>query len=122
MSVIGLRSAMHLVLRQRGYDPVARDPWFFPSEDQYRALLTAAGFKVTHLSSTPRPTLVTGALIDWIHLFLARSSFFQGIDPSEAESMMREVEAICEPDMRDQFSDKWMVMYVRLRVSAVWNS
>jgi SAM-dependent methyltransferase len=32
----GIRSTLHAVLRRRGYDPVALDPWYFPSVASYR--------------------------------------------------------------------------------------
>ncbi|KAG6815978.1 hypothetical protein H0H87_009681 [Tephrocybe sp. NHM501043] len=36
LNCVGVRSAMHNVLRRRGYDPVPRDPWFFPSVEDYK--------------------------------------------------------------------------------------
>ena len=44
--MIGVRQALHAVLKQKGYDPVAVDPWFFPSPGHYRQLLKEVGFKV----------------------------------------------------------------------------
>ena len=32
----GLTSTIHYVLESRGRDPVLRDPWYFPSVDDYR--------------------------------------------------------------------------------------
>ena len=31
----GVRSAIHRVLRERGYDPESLDPWYFPSMEDY---------------------------------------------------------------------------------------
>jgi len=31
----GVRMALQHVLRSRGYDPTPRDPWFFPSMEDY---------------------------------------------------------------------------------------
>lgn len=36
MNVVGVRSALHQVLRQRGYNPVELDPWYFPTADEYK--------------------------------------------------------------------------------------
>jgi SAM-dependent methyltransferase len=33
---LGVRSTLHVVLRRRGYDPVALDPWYLPSVASYR--------------------------------------------------------------------------------------
>ena len=35
MNCIGVRSAVHRVLRDRGYDPEDLDPWYFPSMEDY---------------------------------------------------------------------------------------
>ena len=44
--------------------------------------------------------------------------FLQGIDPEETEVILREVSDACEVDAKDMDSDRWMMMYVRLRVLA----
>ena len=36
MNVVGVRSALHQVLRRRGYDPIELDPWYFPTADEYK--------------------------------------------------------------------------------------
>lgn len=35
ISTSGVRAAIHRALKIRGYDPVARDPWYFPSMEDY---------------------------------------------------------------------------------------
>ncbi|KAF5382690.1 hypothetical protein D9615_002818 [Tricholomella constricta] len=35
MNCIGVRGALYRALRSRGYDPVSRDPWYFPSMEDY---------------------------------------------------------------------------------------
>jgi hypothetical protein len=40
---IGIRSALHQALRRRGYDAVKLDPWYFPSDTEYRKV-REAGF------------------------------------------------------------------------------
>jgi hypothetical protein len=37
---IGVRSALHHALRKRGYNPVQLDPWYFPSDAEYRKVST----------------------------------------------------------------------------------
>jgi len=115
---VGVRSALHSALRKRGYDPIARDPWYFPSTESYSKLLISEGFEVVDISLVPRPTLLTGHLLEWLRLFTKGSTFLQGFDPEETEVILREVADACEVDAKDVDSDRWMLMYVRLRVLA----
>lgn len=70
------------------------------------------------ISLTPRLTLLTGNLLEWLRLFTKNSTFLQGIDPEETEAILKEVSDVCEVDVKDMDSDRWMMMYVRLRVLA----
>jgi len=134
-----VRSALHSALRRRGYDPIARDPWYFPSTESYskvqthflrvcafcadvvkkkKKLLISEGFEVVNISLVPRPTLLAGDVLGWLRLFAKNATFFQGIDPDETDVILEEVADACEVDTKDMDSDRWMVMYVRLRVLA----
>lgn len=125
------------MLRKRGYDPIGRDPWYFPSAESYskvqasfpidlcrssfdagKQLLVSEGFEVVNISLVPRPTPLTGHLLEWLRLFTKVSTFFQGIDSEETELMLREVADVCEVDAKDMDGDRWMMIYVRLRVLA----
>ena len=70
------------------------------------------------ISLVPRPTLLAGDVLGWLRLFAKNTTFFQGIDPDETEVILEEVADACEIDTKDMDSDRWMVMYVRLRVLA----
>ena len=118
MNNVGVRNALHRVLRSRGLDPIRVDPWYFPSIQAYTTLLEATSFKVEHISLTPRLTPLPGRLYDWLQLF-ARKTFLQDItDDDEARSVLEEVENMCAVDCRDEVGN-WSVMYVRLRVVAI---
>ncbi|KAG6828285.1 hypothetical protein H0H92_008495 [Tricholoma furcatifolium] len=116
-SGVGLRSAMHEALRKRGYDPVSRDPWFFPSVEDYEKLLTTAGFQVKHISLNPRITPLIGGAVEWLQLF-ARHSFMGDLSDEEAKEIIEDAAEICRVDCQDK-SGKWSLMYVRLRFVAV---
>jgi hypothetical protein len=73
---------------------------------------------VVNISLVPRPTLLAGDVLEWLHLFAKNTTFFQGIDPDETEVILGEVADACEVDTKDMDSDRWMVMYMRLRVLA----
>ncbi|KAI0734765.1 S-adenosyl-L-methionine-dependent methyltransferase [Fomitopsis betulina] len=117
MNCIGIRSALHHVLRERGYKPEELDPWYFPSTEDYRELLESAGFDVETISLHPRVTPLNGAVIDWLRLF-ARPHFLAGFEDKEAEEIMQAVQDICAVDCRDS-QGRWSMVYIRLRVVAV---
>ena len=134
----GVRSTLHSVLRRRGHDPIARDPWYFPSAEAYskvhiyflrlcgsradpgggKQLLVSEGFEVVNISLVPRHTPLTGDVLGWLRLFTKNTTFFQGIGLDETEAILGEVSNACEVDNKDVDSDRWMMLYVRLRVLA----
>lgn len=70
------------------------------------------------ISLVPRLTPLTGDLLEWLRLFTKSSTFFEGIDPEETEAVFKEVSDACEIDAKDPDSDRWIMIYVRLRVLA----
>ncbi|KAF8895299.1 cyclopropane-fatty-acyl-phospholipid synthase, partial [Infundibulicybe gibba] len=115
MNCIGVRLALHHALKKRGLDPVALDPWYFPSMEDY--LLVKASFEPVHLSLTPRITPLPAGLFEWLNVFV-RHSFLRGMSEEEATKVMREVEDMCRTDCQDK-SGKWAMVYMRLRFSAI---
>ena len=119
MNCVGVRSHLHLALRKRGIDPTLYDPWFFPSAEEYTALLEAAGFKVESCMLVPRPTPLpreTG-LRGWLKTFAG--PFLNAMDNEDDKAkVVQEVEEALRPDCYDAQSGTWSVMYVRLRVLA----
>jgi hypothetical protein len=61
---------------------------------------------------------LTGNILEWLRLFTKNTAFFQGVDPDETEAILCEAANTCEVDAKDMESDRWMIMYVRLRVLA----
>ncbi|KAF9046488.1 S-adenosyl-L-methionine-dependent methyltransferase [Panaeolus papilionaceus] len=111
-----IRSALHDVIKSKGYDPVPIDPWYFPSVDDYSKLLVEGGFEVKHIEITPRITPLTTDVYDWLNLFV-RNSFLRQFSDEEASEIMKVVQEQCRIDCQDA-SGKWQMMYVRLRFSA----
>ena len=107
---------LHHVVRSRGYDPSKLNPWFFPSSGYYKKLLESSGFTVKHIELEPRLTALKGPLGDWMRLF-CRNSWFKDMSEKEAESIIKEVEDICQVDHRDE-EGNWAMMYCRLRFHA----
>ena len=46
--LLGVRSAVHSVLKRRGYNPADLDPWYFPSAEEYKSV-SAPSFLGSHL-------------------------------------------------------------------------
>ncbi|KAJ7645640.1 S-adenosyl-L-methionine-dependent methyltransferase [Mycena polygramma] len=113
----GIRSALHRALKSRGYDPVALDPWFFPSVEEYTKLLVAASFEPIHISLVPRATPLEAGIRGWLEVF-ARKSILKDCSDSEATEIIKEVEEQVRVDCQDKLGN-WNMMYNRLRFSAV---
>ena len=64
-----VRLALIDAANRRGLDGAALDPWFFPTEAAYRALLEAHGFAVRAITLFPRPTPLPGDITDWLETF-----------------------------------------------------
>ena len=116
---LGVRDALHDALRKRGMDPVARDPWFFPTPDQYMGLLRSACLDPLRASLHRRATPFAD-LAAWIRLF--GTKFLEGIDPDDEQDLVNEVVARCRESgvcNWDEEKKLWYLDYVRLRVVAV---
>jgi len=114
----GIRAAIHHILRARGHDPSLIDPWYFPSADEYKALLEHQGFDVQSSSLHPRLTpLSKSGLRGWLDLF-GRKTFLESFNDVEADQIMSEVEEMCGIDLKDS-KGNWTVVYVRLRFAAI---
>lgn len=120
MNCIGVRSAMHQVLRQRHNLTEQQiqqvDPWWFPNVHELQDLLIQEGFKVDHISLNPRITPLPTGLKGWLDTF-GRHAMLGQFDDVEAEKIIEEVVKICEVDMKDNRGD-WAMMYMRLRWKA----
>lgn len=146
--MIGVRSALHSSLRSRGHDPIALDPWFFPTPTYYRGLLESAGFRVDScgkLLSFPRffdvdvltsfLSLVPPLPTIWTEIELVPRitplptglkgwletfafTFFEPFTIKEREEVIQEICDKLQVDLMNEKGD-WEVMYVRLRFVAI---
>jgi trans-aconitate methyltransferase len=112
--VAKIRAALSQALARRGIDASARDPWYFPSADDYAARLERAGFRVRSIElfdrPTPLPTGVEGWLATFAHTQLA------GLDAQQTSQVLREVRDLLEPQLSGP--QGWFADYVRLRFAA----
>lgn len=108
-------TAMQEVFRRHPEFGTFENPWYFPSPEEYRALLEAQGFRVEYIELIPRPTPVESVAV-WLDLFA--NGVTSHLSPGELETCKNEVSSLSEPTLFDP-QKGWHVDYVRLRVKAV---
>lgn len=91
------------------------DPWYFPSVEEYRALLESHGFRVEYIELITRPTPVDD-IANWLDLFA--NGITAHLSGEEFTMFKEEVQMIVKEQLYDE-NDGWHVDYVRLRVKAV---
>ncbi|KAK8865596.1 hypothetical protein IAR55_000740 [Kwoniella newhampshirensis] len=130
---VGVRAALHEVIRRKGVDPSPLDPWYFPTIAHYTKLLEQHNLTPQNVQLVPRPTPLPTSLRGWLVTF-ARNSFLSSFSDQEADEIMDQVSEICRVDnywsdenpgvgVTSQGQEKqvgkgqegWEVMYVRLR-------
>jgi trans-aconitate methyltransferase len=115
-NVQAIRGVLHGALRKRSIDPSSVDPWYFPSAEEYAALLTKCGFAVASIESIPRPTRLPGDMREWLSVFA--QPFTRAVPEREADAFLDEVCAALEPELR-KADGSWYADYVRLRFRAI---
>lgn len=114
-NIATVRAAIHARIAEYGHDPVALDPWYYPTREQYGAVLSDAGFTVTSIELIDRPTLVPGDIGDWLDNFAG--IFMAALAPAERPLVRHALVEDLRPLLADP-AGQWTVDYVRLRVSA----
>ncbi|MDJ0848854.1 MAG: methyltransferase domain-containing protein [Myxococcota bacterium] len=113
--VAAIRRALVAALASRGIDGAARDPWFFPTTEQYETLLVAHGFRVESLRLFPRPTPLPGDIAGWLATFA--QPFLHGLEGAEREAVVDDARERLRPELQDA-EGRWTADYVRLRFAA----
>ncbi|MCA9118086.1 MAG: methyltransferase domain-containing protein [Planctomycetaceae bacterium] len=113
-NVAAVETAVRQTLRSRGIDDGPIQPWYFPTETEYRNLLEAAGFQVESIRLIPRPTPLPGELTAWLETFAG--PFLAAVPRSEQAAFLAET-AERAISLR-QADGTWVVDYVRLRFAA----
>ena len=105
-------AALDHALAAQGVDAARLNPWYFPTDVEYRALLESGGFDVRWIALIPRPTPLPGDIGDWLETF-AESFLVAAPDRPAAVAAVRE-------ELRPAlYADgQWTADYVRLRFAA----
>ena len=112
-NVAAIRVALAAVLKARGAAPVTA--WFYPTPQQWRRRLQAAGFAVRSVELLPRPTPLPAGMAGWLETFAGRS--FAALPPGERLAARDEALALLAPVLRDS-DGHWSADYMRLRFAA----
>ena len=115
-NVATIRAALHAGLRRRGIDPLAVDPWYYPSAEEYAQLLTQMGFEVICIDLIPRPTQLPGDILAWLEVFA--QPFSQSVALGERDAFLAEIREKLRNPLQDS-EGCWFADYVRLRFKAV---
>jgi trans-aconitate methyltransferase len=115
-NVAAIVTALLAVLEQRGIDGVPLIPWYFPTAEEYRALLEARGFAVTEIALFARPTHLATGMAAWLATFT--ETMLAGLSEVERSQANEEAAALLAPSLRDP-RGHWTADYVRLRFRAV---
>lgn len=114
-NVATIHGALFRALERRGIDPRTVDPWYFPTPEEYRARLEAAGFQVRRIEHFPRPTPLPTDMAGWLATFA--QAFTGRLPATERPAFLAEVLAAVAPQLRDSEA-QWRADYVRLRFIA----
>jgi trans-aconitate methyltransferase len=115
-NVEAIRMALHDGLRRRGIDPWAVDPWYYPSPEEFSALLKQFGFTVESIQLIPRPTKLPGDITAWLELFA--QPFTNALPDSEQGRYLEDIRDALRPKLASA-DETWRADYVRLRFKAL---
>jgi SAM-dependent methyltransferase len=113
--VAKIKKALVEALHRRGIDGEARNPWFFPTVEDYSQRLADAGFTSSYIALIPRPTPLPGDVTGWLETFA--ESFITALPVHDRPAYITEVREALRPALCDR-EGKWTADYVRLRFSA----
>ena len=115
-NVVVLRDAMAQVFANHPDFGEFDSPWYLPSDEEYRAVLEAAGFRVPYIELIPRPTELKTGVIPWLQIFTA--GIVEHLAPEQKDAFYAKVVEIVRPHLFSADAG-WMADYVRLRFIAV---
>ena len=103
-------------LKRRGLWKDGVNPWYFPTDEEYRERLTQQGFDVKYIALIPRPTPLPGDIGGWLETFA--ESFTSRVPETDCPAFLNEVREAMRPKLCDA-EGAWTADYIRLRFKAV---
>jgi len=114
-NVAAIATAMRAVGALRNGNPELVTPWFFPTVEEYGALLTEGGFTVKEIALVPRLTPLKTGIEGWLRTF-GRSLFDQFAEPERTKVVGKVIELL-RPSLCDS-RGVWTADHVRVRFIA----
>ena len=108
--------ALTEALKRRGLWEDGVNPWYFPTDEEYRERLKRQGFDVKYIALIPRPTPLPGDIGGWLETFA--ESFTSRVPEAERPAFLEEVREAMRPKLCDA-EGAWTADYIRLRFKAV---
>ena len=114
-NVATIFNAMVDAMARRGVEGRAVSPWYFPTPEDYRARLEAAGFEVEAIELIPRPTVLPGKMEAWLETF--GEAFLHAMPEEDRPAILAEITEAVRPALFEP-EGRWVADYVRLRFRA----
>lgn len=114
-NVAAVRAALCRALGEGGIDAAQLDPWYFPSAEEYRRRLEAAGFTVETIALFPRPTVLPTGIDGWLDTFAA--PFLNAVPAANRPRLRTRIVELASPRLKAA-DGSWRADYVRLRFHA----
>ena len=114
-NVSAIVEALTQVLKRKDVRFADVSPWYFPTDEEYSALLETNGFQVKRAELVPRPTPLPGDVSDWLRNFAV--SLLGRLPEEDREAALADTRELLKAYLRDN-TGAWSVDYVRLRVEA----
>ena len=108
--------ALTEALKRRGLWEDDANPWYFPTDEEYRERLTLQGFDVKYIALIPRPTPLPGDIAGWLETFA--ESFTSRVPEANRPAFFEEVREAMRPKLCDA-EGAWTADYIRLRFAAL---
>ena len=113
MNVAAIAVAIRAVLNRRGIP--YEWPWYYPTPEEYGAVVTASGLSVNSISTFARPTPLPTGMRGWLATF--RAGLFDAVPEDERPAVVDDIVSLLEPSLCDR-AGSWTADYVRLQVEA----
>lgn len=117
-NIAAIRTALMAVLAAHGFPAAAAADSYYPTADEFAAVLADGGFIVDACALIPRPTpLPESGMPGWLNTFRGGFIDAAGVPPDLFDRIISQTVTLLEPALRSG-DGCWTADYVRLRFAA----